>query len=116
MAINTTYYRNTSDSDAVTATASPSVLVSIVDLGFVNPGHYFVQWNTQRDGSGDFYYPGQTPGRIGGTYYAMWGSEEETYLTTQSELESVADAIRAKGGTSASLSFPDGFISAIAAL
>ena len=35
------------------------------------------------------------------------------YLTTDTELESVANAIRAKGGTSESLSFPDGFISAI---
>ena len=35
------------------------------------------------------------------------------YLVTDSELTSVANAIRTKGGTSASLSFPTGFVSAI---
>lgn len=35
------------------------------------------------------------------------------YLVTDTELTSVADAIRTKGGTSASLSFPTGFVSAI---
>ena len=36
------------------------------------------------------------------------------YLVTDTELTSVANAIRTKGGTSASLSFPTGFVSAIA--
>lgn len=35
------------------------------------------------------------------------------YLVTDTELTSVADAIRTKGGTSADLSFPTGFVSAI---
>ena len=35
------------------------------------------------------------------------------YTVSDSSLTSVADAIRTKGGTSASLSFPDGFVSAI---
>lgn len=35
------------------------------------------------------------------------------YLTDELELQSVADAIRAKGGTSESLAFPNGFVSAI---
>lgn len=35
------------------------------------------------------------------------------YFVTHTELTSVADAIRAKGGTSATLVFPDGFVSAI---
>lgn len=35
------------------------------------------------------------------------------YKVTDSELTSVASAIRTKGGTSASLSFPDGFVTAI---
>lgn len=38
------------------------------------------------------------------------------YKVTDTELESIADAIRTKGGTSASLEFPTEFISAIAAL
>ena len=35
------------------------------------------------------------------------------YLADELELQSVADAIRAKGGTSESLTFPSGFVSAI---
>lgn len=38
------------------------------------------------------------------------------YLTTDTELTSIADAIRTKGGTSASLAYPAGFISAINAI
>lgn len=38
------------------------------------------------------------------------------YLTTDTELTSIANAIRTKGGTSASLSFPTGFVDAIAAI
>ena len=35
------------------------------------------------------------------------------YLTTDTELTSVANAIRTKGGTNAQLEFPSGFVSAI---
>lgn len=35
------------------------------------------------------------------------------YLTTDADLIKVANAIRAKGGTTAKLSFPDGFVQAI---
>lgn len=38
------------------------------------------------------------------------------YNVSSSDLTNVADAIRTKGGTSASLSFPNGFISAVAAI
>lgn len=42
---------------------------------------------------------------------------EETYYTVkQSSLTAVADAIREKGGTSESLSFPNGFVNAVGAL
>ena len=37
---------------------------------------------------------------------------ETTYLTTDTELTGVADAIRERGGTSESLEYPDGFVSA----
>ena len=39
-----------------------------------------------------------------------------TYLTTDTELTSIANAIRTKGGTSASLTYPAGFVSAIQAI
>lgn len=38
------------------------------------------------------------------------------YLTTDTELTAIADAIRTKGGTSASLTYPNGFVSAINAI
>lgn len=38
------------------------------------------------------------------------------YKVSGGDLTNVADAIRTKGGTSASLSFPDGFVSAVAAI
>lgn len=38
------------------------------------------------------------------------------YLTNDADLKKVADAIRAKGGTSAPLKYPDGFASAIGAI
>lgn len=38
------------------------------------------------------------------------------YLTTDTELTSVANAIRAKGGTSAALTYPAGFVTAIEAI
>lgn len=42
-----------------------------------------------------------------------WGEFLMDYLVTDTELTSVADAIRTKGGTSANLSFPTEFVSAI---
>lgn len=38
------------------------------------------------------------------------------YLTNDTDLKAVADAIRDKGGTSAPLTYPDGFVSAIGAI
>lgn len=40
-------------------------------------------------------------------------SQNITYLTTTNELNSIANAIRTKGGTSAALEYPQGFIDAI---
>ena len=42
--------------------------------------------------------------------------QDKTYLTTASELKSIADAIRAKGGTTDPLVYPGGFVTAIGAL
>ena len=41
-------------------------------------------------------------------------ADDQTYTTQASSLTAVADAIRAKGGTSAALTYPDGFVAAIA--
>ena len=40
-------------------------------------------------------------------------TEDEVYLVRRSELEDVADAIRAKSGTQSELEFPSGFVSEI---
>lgn len=40
-------------------------------------------------------------------------ADDQTYTTQASSLTAVADAIRAKGGTSAALTYPDGFVAAI---
>ena len=46
--------------------------------------------------------------------YSVEGVEPSTYYKVSSaDLKSVADAIRAKNGTSEALVYPDGFVSAI---
>ena len=83
-------------------------------------GYNFLYWNTASDGSGTTYYadapiPESLRGG-GGPFYAIWEAVNPTvtyYITNSTELTSVADAIRAKGGTSASLVYPTGFVSAI---
>ena len=40
-------------------------------------------------------------------------ADDQTYTTQASSLTAVAEAIRAKGGTSADLTYPDGFVAAI---
>lgn len=48
--------------------------------------------------------------------YSVATTSNETYLTNDVDLTSIADAIRTKGGTSASLVYPAGYINAINAL
>jgi len=43
-------------------------------------------------------------------------SANDLYLTTEEDLTTVAEAIRTRGGTSAALTYPNGFASAIAAI
>jgi len=114
-----TYYRNHSASDTTTSadvqtTSSVFTLKSIDELGWEAPsGYTFKEWNTASDGSGVTRYPGNTTNNY--TWYAIWEQlPAVTYTTTSTELTSVADAIRAKGGTSASLEWPSGFAQAIA--
>ena len=78
---------------------------------------------TVRDGMGDWaeeaykritFADDEEP--FSGTF-AIWFAttyvEESIYTTQASSLTAVADAIRAKGGTSADLTYPDGFVAAI---
>ena len=105
------YYRNYDSSDT-TATgerySSNDPLPTIEACGWEPPsGYQLKEWNTNRDGSGLSFQPGDTisggsPGYDLGKY-AIWEREVIPYITTNTELISVADAIRTKGGTSASL-------------
>lgn len=72
--------------------------------------------------SGANVYPVGTTGHIGDFnisvqslyLYSVEGVEPSTYYkVSSSDLKSVADAIRAKSGTSEALIYPDGFVSAI---
>lgn len=89
-------------------------LPSATDLGWMREGFTFVNWNTEADGSGTSYEVGDT---VEAFCYAQWQENVAPvaidYLVSSTDLTSIADAIRTKGGTSAALSFPIGFVSAI---
>lgn len=81
-------------------------------------GYNFLYWNTQSDGSGDTYYAGDSfsVSIMSSSFYAIWEAVApitEYYKVSSVDLKSVADAIRAKSGTSEALVYPDGFVSAI---
>lgn len=80
-----------------------------------NPGS-LAAWAEEADGSGTTYAIGDTipAAGMGVVYYAIWEVPEPVpYLVTDQDLTAIADAIRTKGGTSAQLAFPAGFVSAI---
>lgn len=76
----------------------------------------FLKWNKSDDGTSTSYFIGDMIPDIG-DYYAIWEAPDPVpYIATDQEIKSIADAIRAKGGTSAALTFPAGFVSAIEAI
>lgn len=76
-----------------------------------NPGR-LLRWAANSDGSGTTYEIGAVVPLARKVYYAVW-LKPTPYLVTDWDLEAVADAIRAKGGTSEQLAFPAGFVDAI---
>lgn len=112
---NSYFYRNLDSSDTtnntlITPTTFPDA--SVISLwGWTNPGYVPKEWNTQRNGSGTSYALGASLS-VQTSYFLIWEAEV-VYTTTAGELTSIADAIRTKGGTQASLAYPAGFISAI---
>lgn len=114
-------YRNYSESDATyddSRMVGVDVLPTIEDIGWEPPsGKRFKEWNSERDGSGNYSFQPGDEQWLHSVLCAIW---EEipviTYLTTDEELTSVADAIRTKGGTSSPLVYPTGFVSAINAI
>lgn len=107
-------YRNYDSSDTTINLnyREGSILPSINDLGWDAPTNKeFKEWNSARDGSGTSYSVGDVAEV---NVYAIWEDVSSIdYLTTDQELTSIANAIRTKGGTSASLTYPAGFVSAI---
>lgn len=84
-------------------------------LGWQKEGCVFKEWNTYRDGSGTGYAAGSASPLSGASnFYAIWeASSSSKLIVTKSELEAIADAIRAKTGQSGDLTYPNGFVSAI---
>ena len=89
-------------------------------FGWSREGYNFLYWNFASDGSGTTYYAdAPIPESLRGgsePFYAIWEAVSPSvtyYKTSSTDLTSVADAIRAKSGTSASLVYPNGFVSAI---
>ena len=87
-------------------------------ISFEKNGYVFSEWNTAADGTGTSFQIGDLMANSPGSYqtravYAIWKLPPVIYTTDSDELTSIADAIRAKGGTSAALVYPTGFVSAI---
>ena len=87
-------------------------------VSFEKNGYVFSEWNTAADGTGTSFQIGDLIANSPSSYqagavYAIWKLPPVTYTTDSDELTSIADAIRAKGGTSAALVYPTGFVSAI---
>ena len=116
-----TFYRNHTSSDTTdysyTKSVSTMIAPTIDELGWAAPqGYQFKEWNTYRDGTGVIRHPGVSVSN--GSWYAIWELEAdpEPYIATDTELTSIANAIRTKGGTNSQLEFPSGFVSAIGAI
>lgn len=112
------YYRNHSATDTASRSYSQSsatfTLKSVDEIGWSAPsGYVFKEWNDHADGTGLSRAPGSTVAAY--EWHAIW-EQDTAYITTGSELAGVADAIRTKGGTSAALTYPAGFVSAIQAI
>lgn len=112
------YYRNYNSTDATYSNdISPCQQLKTVDeIGWSAPsGKVFKEWNISRDGTGESFSPGSSY-EYATNLYAIWEDAAIDYLTTDQEIASIANAIRTKGGTSSSLVYPDGFVSAIEAI
>jgi len=120
--LGTTYYRNYSSTDNTSMVFTIKnnydfIAKTIDEVGWSAPeGYRFKEWNVNRDGSGYSFQPGDECNNE--IIFAIWEeiSQSVEYLTTDQSLTAVADAIRAKGGTSAPLVYPTGFVSAIQAI
>jgi|GEM_PF-359966 len=108
-----TFAENDSSSDTVSETQSensPSALTPFMSLSpsFIDPGHSFVGWNTQPDGSGSAYADGASYNfGVPLTLYAIWQSNPVfSAIFSANSGSGTIPAIVDPGGTS--LSIPSG--------
>ena len=106
------YYNNIDDNE----TPIQQYIVSPIILSqtTIRENYYFICWNTEQNGTGKNYYPNDLITLQENeilNLYAIW--EPIVYLTTQTTLTSIANAIRTNNGENTLYNFPDGFISGI---
>ena len=120
---NLTFHLNDgSNTSSVYETLGEDIFPTIDYFGWSREGYNFLYWNVKSDGSSSYKYQG---GDTIPTNFSMLGIEDiyaiwevviptvTFYKVSSADLKSVADAIRAKSGTSEPLVYPDGFVSAI---
>ena len=58
----------------------------VAECMFTNPGHVFIGWNTEEDGSGDWHMPGEDLGlrNEAAVLYAQWEPEDSGPQAEQS--------------------------------
>lgn len=111
------YHRNYSASDTTNVDIDyyGDPTASIEEIGWEAPtGYVFSEWNSSQDGNGTAYQVGETA--FEEALYAIWTKLAVPYLTNDTDLTAVADAIREKGGTSEALAWPQGYVDAIGAI
>jgi uncharacterized repeat protein (TIGR02543 family) len=92
-----TFAQNDNSSDSVSATQTTegsTALTLFADItpAFSNPGHTFVDWNTQADGTGTPYSNGEIYNFAGPILlYAIWSGPDET--VTFAENDSPSDSV-----------------------
>ena len=109
------YYRNYSLGDTIYTNHGYATdsLATYEEVGFPPPsGKQFKGWCETNDATTSIYNPGDTI--VAGSIFTIWEPIRRSYyIASATDLTSIANAIRIKGGTSASLAFPDEFVSAI---
>jgi uncharacterized repeat protein (TIGR02543 family) len=92
-----TFAQNDNPSDSVRFpqtenTPTALTLFAGISPAFSNPGHTFIDWNTDSDGSGTSYSDGETYGFADSiVLYAIWAGPDET--VTFAENDSSADSV-----------------------
>ncbi|MBR6489237.1 MAG: chitobiase/beta-hexosaminidase C-terminal domain-containing protein, partial [Muribaculaceae bacterium] len=78
-----TYHANVTGIDDIVDTYNEGSTVTIANNTFSNPGYAFTEWNTEADGNGDSYAPGDEIEDIDDDLelYAQWEESSELTLT-----------------------------------